>query len=130
MTKEEKNLLLALCLGDGNLAKPFKKMNGSAGSSFLNLVHSPAQLGYLTWKRDLIHKILGIKANIREHWTINPANNQRIPIFRLAVGHRYFAILRKYLYQNNRKIFTPALIHRLSPLGLAIWYLDDGCLYT
>ena len=30
-------------------------------------------------------------------------------------------------YTGNRKIFPKALINLISPLSIAVWYMDDGC---
>lgn len=128
MTKEHKNLLLALCLGDGNLRKPFLKESGAGGCSVLTIAHSHKQLDYLKWKASLLEEIL--QRPVKIHKCVSRTKVKSYDAYRIMIGHKYFGILRRYLYRNGKKNFTPTMMSRLSPLGWAIWYLDDGCLYT
>jgi hypothetical protein len=40
---------------------------------------------------------------------------------------QYFRIWRNNWYQSNRKIFPKQLAHLITPLTIAVWYMDDGC---
>lgn len=39
-----------------------------------------------------------------------------------------FLNLRGIFYSKNKKIITTKLLNRLKPLGLAVWFMDDGTL--
>lgn len=80
------------------------------------------------WKAGLLEKILGKPIKVRQF--NSKAKGVSYPSYGIYVGNKYFRILRRYLYRNNKKNITQATISRLTPMGLAIWYLDDGCLYT
>lgn len=111
MKKYTKSLLIALVLGDGCIS----------GNNTLYLSHSKKQLDYLNWKRELISKLLncpipGIyhrKDTKHDEYTSNKS-------------HRYFRILKNWLYKNGEKRFLYKVINHIDAQGLAIWFMDDG----
>lgn len=124
LTKEEKCILFSLCLGDGYIAKP-KTKNGNAQ---FDCTHSIKQLEYLTWKRDLIFKILGgnkpPKIGFKTiHLKVNDSNYEAC---RFCKVHSYFTFLRKLLYNGSVKELSKEALEMLTPQGLAIWFMDDG----
>ena len=38
----------------------------------------------------------------------------------------FMKMFRRILYKPNKRIAQRKLLNRLTPLGLAIWYMDDG----
>lgn len=40
---------------------------------------------------------------------------------------QYFRSWRNSFYVDKLKIFPKDLINRITPLAIAIWYMDDGC---
>jgi recombination protein RecA len=40
---------------------------------------------------------------------------------------QYFRVWRDDFYQGSQKIFPKKLVNWLTPLSLAVWYMDDGC---
>lgn len=40
---------------------------------------------------------------------------------------QYFRPWRKVMYKNGRKIIPVSVLDLMSPLSLAVWYMDDGC---
>jgi len=42
--------------------------------------------------------------------------------------HPIFTELRSLFYPKGRKIVPPEVLENLEPLGLAVWYMDDGSL--
>ena len=124
MDKNQKSILLALCLGDGCLRKP------NRGSVQLEIGHSIKQLDYCTWKRDLIYSILGgnkpPKINIKK---VILKKYGEYEACRFVKTHPYLKELRNKLYCNGVKRITPELLKELTPQCLAIWYMDDGSFY-
>ena len=123
LSKENKEFLFALCLGDGYLTRPLGNKNVA-----LECGHSIKQLEYLTWKRDKVFEILGgfkpPKIGIRK--ICLKSNGQTYDSCRFSKAHPYFSYLRKILYINNVKFITEQSLDLLSPQGLAIWFMDDG----
>lgn len=122
MTKEEKDLLLAFTLGDG-----YVRLNGrNKKSGLLQIVHSTKQRMYIEWKAKKLESIF--KKPIKIHNYNSKFNGKSYDSLFIFKSHKYFRVLRNYLYKNGEKRITPTAIKRLSPLGLAILYLDDGSL--
>jgi len=129
MTREEKRLLLALCIGDGYVRE---KTNGTTTTMYgeFSVTHCPEQLEYLEWKVNKLHSILGgKKPNIYTQYRRHTKDGSR-PLFDKCIkrGHPYFKILRRFLYHNGVKTLRRAVLDKLSLLGVAIWYMDDGSL--
>ena len=123
LSKENKEFLFALCLGDGYLSKPLGNKNVA-----LECGHSIKQLEYLTWKRDKVFEILGgfksPKIGIRKIHL--KCNDNTYESCRFSKAHPYFSYLRKVLYVNDVKYITEQALELLSVQGLAIWFMDDG----
>ena len=102
-----------MILGDGHI-------NDNSGHA-LEISHSGEQLAYLEYKRDILHSLLGGK---------KPKIHKRKDKheYKISKGHRYFKILRKWLYRDRRKVITRKILNYLSPEAIAIWYMDDGSL--
>lgn len=53
-------------------------------------------------------------------------DNSGYPGVRFSKTHRYFRILRRWIYPNNVKTISRKVLNYLSDEGIAIWYMDDG----
>ena len=118
MTKEQKSILISLFIGDGCLRRP------NEGSVQAEIGHSIKQESYCLYKAKLLHSIIGGNMpNLK--YRISSLNTETC---RWVKTHRYFKTIRKWLYPNNKKTITRHLLDKLSPQGIAIWYMDDGWL--
>lgn len=128
MKKEKKSVLIACVIGDGYISH--YKNSKTCG---LEISHTEPQKEYLEWKAELLKRCLGKKIEIKQKDIAKKVIYKdriinRNSVFRFHVFHKYFRILRKWIYPNGKKNYVP-YIKYLTPLGLAIWYMDDGCLY-
>ena len=126
MTKDEKSLLLAMSLGDGSIS--LRKYNNKISTAVLQITHTEAQIEYLKHKSKIINSIVGGK-----ECSINlfkPTQGYKAkPSFRINKGHKYFKLLHRWLYSvQGKKYISKNILKRLTPEGIAIWYMDDGCL--
>jgi hypothetical protein len=113
MNKKDKNILLALSLGDGYLR--------SDNKATLQIIHSLKQKEYIKYKADLLRKILNKNVIVQEF------NNSGYPGVKILLYHKYFKCLRRYLYKNGKKYISKSVLSRmLDPQLIAIWYMDDG----
>lgn len=117
MTNKEKNLLLALSLGDGFLSK-----DGNAGK--LYLCHGEYQLTYLQHKVNLVSSIL------YKNFNVYKTESKFGTTWRSSMYHRYFGILRNFLYKDGKKFISKKVLDRIDEQGLAYWYMDDGSCYA
>jgi len=111
MTREEKAVLLALALGDGHIKR---------NQPELVVFHCESQKELVMWKHALVKNILGKCGNIVTKKTCSQTQ------YGFHVTHKYFKVLRRYLYKNGVKHYSESLLNRLGMLGLAIWHMDDG----
>lgn len=128
MRKDKKSFLIACIIGDGYI-------NTYKGSKTcgLEITHTESQLDYLKWKADKLHKYLGkkVEVKLKSKAVIKTYKNRPIKssaCYRLQVCHKYFRVLRKWLYPNGKKHYSNYLKY-LDNQGLAIWFMDDGSLY-
>lgn len=113
LTERQKDILIGCVLGDAYIAHSGK----------IRIEQSVRQKAYVDWKynelkslaypslpREIIHKI---KATGREYRSI---------FFDLR---QYFRLWRSIFYKEKKKVFPENLL--LTPLSIAVWYMDDGC---
>ena len=122
MNKKNKGILIGMIIGDGHLSqRKDKRWNYTSNSIVIQ--HCLRQKEYLEYKAELLLSIFGgNKPNVRDF------NNNGYPGCRLTKTHKYFRVLRKLIYPNNIKTISRNVLNYLNPQGIAIWYMDDGCL--
>ncbi|HYA67696.1 MAG TPA: recombinase RecA, partial [Acidimicrobiales bacterium] len=106
-------IILGVLMGDGNLSKPVRTDDASAR---FRMGHGAKQAAYLDWKVSLL-------ANIPHAKTANAKGAvfaDFTPLAELAELHEavYFGDGKKHLSWEYLKSLTP--------LALAVWYMDDG----
>lgn len=107
----EKELLICeMLIGDGYL-----------GNKNLGIKHCEAQLPYLKWKRDILINNNIDCCNIRHHknGTHFLANSF------YTKSYDWIGELKKQIYIPNKTISLD-ILKNFTPLGIAIWYFDDG----
>ena len=107
-------LILGSVMGDGNLSSPVRREDYSAR---FRMGHGAKQAAYLDWKVSLL-------ANIPHRRTVNAKGAGFADFTPLAeLGE-----LREVVYQGDgKRHLTWDYLKELTPLALAIWYMDDGC---
>jgi recombination protein RecA len=113
LSGQQEQLILGALMGDGNLSP---NRRGRSGTRF-RMGHGAAQADYLDWKVSLL-------GNIGCSRTVNAKGAlfaDLTPLTELAELHDavYFGDGRKHLSWDYLKALTP--------LALAVWYMDDGC---
>lgn len=134
MELRKKSILIALVIGDGSLISQTKIVKNKVSKYVtLEIVHSEKQKDYIEWKANLCRSIIGRKCNIRKKIVPERKINKRITpqltAYRFTCTHKYFRVLKKWLYPSNKKILSRKYLEYLTPEGIAIWYMDDGCTY-
>lgn len=115
LSKEQKSLLIGLLIGDGTISSNY----------VFKLSHSVDQKEYLEWKVSLLNK-LGIKNNgIKEYISSCGYNTGKGVLYSQMSVIPTIKALRRTVY-IPKKTFTRKLLNWLNPLGIAIWYMDDG----
>ena len=99
-------------LGDGSLSVP--KREESRGVKF-RLGHGAKQADYLRWKVSLFANIPG------SLW-----ENDKSDIFWDSTPMPELCEMRREVYRLGLKQFSREYLESITPLGLALWYMDDG----
>ena len=112
LSERQVEILIGAILGDGYIYPSGK----------VQLEHSVKSKDYLKWKfqelRNLAYEKLGSVTRIDKR------NGKKYTSNRFWL-RQYFVAWRKYFYRRRKKIFPHNL--KLTPLSLAVWYMDDGC---
>ena len=117
ISKEKKSLLIAMLLGDGTISSNY----------VFKLSHSESQREFLEWKVKLLtdhgFKVNGVKEYISK---CGYNEGKKVLYSQLSINPTIKA-LRRSIY-TPKKTFTRKLLNWLDAQGLAIWYMDDGCI--
>lgn len=117
ISKEKKSLLIAMLLGDGTISSNY----------VFKLSHSETQREFLEWKVKLLTDC-GFKVNgIKEYISKCGYNEGKKVLYSQLSINPTIKALRRSVY-TPKKTFTRKLLNWLDAQGLAIWYMDDGCI--
>ena len=111
-TKETRDLVVYMALGDGYINK----------AGYLSMRHCLKQEDYIWWK----YKLLKGKVSVVEQYYVS---NNGYGSYEIRTHNtRFIKLYRNIIYRRNGKkdIANRKLLNKLTPLGLAIWYMDDG----
>ncbi|MHB8682598.1 MAG: recombinase RecA [Acidimicrobiales bacterium] len=97
-------------MGDGAVS-PTRSGYGAR----LRYSHCARQLAYADWKASLFANV-GRSRHVRDDGVVT-YDFQPLP---------ELAELRRTVYQDGKKVFDDEYLKRLTPLSLALWYLDEG----
>ena len=113
LSEQQWQVILGSLMGDGNLSPNRRERSGVR----FRLGHGAEQAGYLQWKVDL----LGNVPSSRRVDGRGAVFADFTPLPELAELHRAV-----YL-GDGKKHLSDDYLKALSPLALAVWYMDDGC---
>lgn len=117
ISKEKKSLLIAMLLGDGTISSNY----------VFKLSHSEEQREFLEWKVKLLQDA-GFKVNgIKEYISKCGYNEGKKVLYSQLSINPTIKALRRTVY-IPKKTFNRRLLNWLDELGVAIWYMDDGCI--
>ncbi|MBZ0276505.1 MAG: recombinase RecA [Anaerolineae bacterium] len=109
LTPAHEQVVIGSILGDGSMRY------ASDYNVALRIGHGEEQDEYCLWKESLFNGLVGYSATNSK----GGHSFDTIPMYELAK-------LYEMGYQDGKKNPSPELIERLSPLAVAIWYMDDG----
>lgn len=128
-------IILGSILGDGSISK-WKRSNDSKLNlnSKLSILHTEPQLDYLLYKKKLLEEN-GIRCA-----KIVKTSKEKIALLNPTILGRPYTINNRYTLYTRRAVsfnkyrdlfykskkYINRYIYKLKPLGLAIWYMDDG----
>jgi len=108
LTQKQKEFVVGTLLGDGYL------MPTSRGCC-LRVHHGIKQKSYIQWKYDIMKSLVNTPTRLC----------QRSYYFR-TVSNPIFDEYRSIFYESGKKRVPENIGNLLTPLGLAVWLMDDG----
>ncbi len=119
-TERQQQIVLGGMLGDSYLHYYAK----NPGNGYLEVYHGPDQLDYLNWK---IKELESLGAKYHE-WTKywEEYGREYTRRWMTTAAHPYWKQIREMFYKDRAKVVTREILDQLQPLGLAVWYMDDG----
>ena len=116
ITKESRNLLIGMLLGDGTISN----------NNVFKIAHSESQKDYLEWKVKQL-KEAGIRNNGIKSYIKTKGYTIGVPVYYTQLNTiPFIKVLRKVFYKEKKILGNRKLLNRLDAKGIAIWYMDDG----
>lgn len=116
ITKESRNLLIALLLGDGTICN----------NNVFKLAHSQQQKDYLEWKIKQLNDA-GIRNNGLKTYVKTCGYNTGVNVYYTQLNIiPFIKVLRRIFYKPKKVLGNRKLLNRLDARGVAILYMDDG----
>ena len=116
ITKESRNLLIALLLGDGTICN----------NNVFKLAHAEQQKDYLGWKIKQLNDA-GIRNNGLKTYVKTCGYNTGVNVYYTQLNIiPFIKVLRRIFYKPKKVLGNRKLLNRLDARGVAIWYMDDG----
>jgi len=110
---QQVQVILGSLMGDGALSP---NLHGRSGTRF-RMGHGAEQAAYLDWKMSLLENISHTRTS-----------NAKGAVFADFTPLPELAELREIVYfGDGKKHLTWDYLKGLTPLALAVWYMDDGC---
>lgn len=116
ITKESRNLLISLLLGDGTICN----------NNVFKLAHAEQQKDYLEWKIKQLNDA-GIRNNGLKTYVKTCGYNTGVNVYYTQLNIiPFIKVLRRIFYKPKKVLGNRKLLNRLDARGIAIWYMDDG----
>lgn len=112
---EQKEIIYGTMLGDGYVRPPGK----------IVIAQGVKQRAYLEWKRE---KLLPFITRTEPDLIPAPGGPYSADgtLTYYSVTHPWVKELRQKMYGSGRKALYPEWLEALTPLSLAVWFMDDG----
>lgn len=116
--RELRSAIIGMVAGDAYIRK------ASRYAAQMYIAHAERQREYLVFKRDILQNLFrGYTLSVKAF------DNNGYPGVNLSTRkHPKLRAIHKWFYPSGKKYFSRRILNYLTPLGLAIWYMDDGCM--
>jgi recombination protein RecA len=121
--KEFMSAVVGMVLGDGYIC-PITKRNPNAR---ISLGHGMKQEDYLRYKLSILEYLTRTSSYYKTCF------NKKTDKFYNSISgssmcHPFYSKVRRMMYDDSgRKLVSRGILNLLDPVGLSLWYMDDGC---
>lgn len=116
ITKESRNLLIGMLLGDGTILN----------NNVYKLAHCEQQKDYLEWKIKQLNDHGLRNCGLKTYTSSCGYNTGKTVYYTQLNTIPFVKVLRRVFYKPTKKIGNRKMLNRLDAKGIAIWYMDDG----
>jgi hypothetical protein len=128
--KEVCGAIIGMTMGDGWMIQNPYRDGGYHGNYKLGISHCPAQIPYLEWKRDIVNHLFEYPIPINFKAIVSKDRQKIYPSYRFVTRvHSRISFIAKHIYVDREKRITDWVLENITNIGLAIWWMDDGCLW-
>lgn len=114
-----KGIIAGMMLGDGCIS-----LSGGK-NAFVRIQHTKNQRDYLLHKSEFLKELTDVlEYEIKPSGLKNPYTQFAVKTRR----HPFYTRCREIMYPSGKKVVNTTWLSWLDDQGLAIWYMDDGCL--
>lgn len=121
INEEQLGIIVGSLLGDASIPR---RLLGT-GNHYIDITHSEKQYEYLMYKKCLFES-LGFKVSKIYKRRVKTYREYSVRIC-FKDNPKIMNTLRWWFYNTGHKSFNRNMISSLTPLGVAIWFMDDGC---
>lgn len=118
-------LIIGSLMGDARLECRSKSIRAKH-TARLRIHQSDKQKDYVFWKYRLLKNLVKKDPRFIKVWHDKKRNKIHYSWYFHTVSSETLGLFHKLFYRNGIKIVPIELLKELNPLGLAIWYMDDG----
>jgi len=117
LSRKQWEILVGTIFGDTSIRKKKTETHYRLSCS-----HSEKDREYLLWKVAELQNLF--LPNIVKY-----DNGYGPQLSCYSFSHPFFSALRKIFYPSGKKILPKHIIQHISPLSIAVWFMDDGSLH-
>lgn len=119
-SREQEEVLYGTLLGDASMNNP---NTGKRRHAVLQIEHSTKQIAYCQWKAEM----LGMSYYTRDRYDVRTDKTYHSIVAYSQASPTYNTIYEKVYGTGGFKGLSREILDGIGPLGLAVWYMDDGC---
>jgi hypothetical protein len=120
LTEEQREFIIGTMLGDGCLM-----LTRTNGNAWLSIKHSIKQLEYVEWKYKIMDGYVNAPIKMRTDKAFNGKEYEKCEF--ITICHPVFTNYYNMFYDSGVKVVTNEIAESITPLALAVWFMDDGC---
>jgi len=118
LTQEQRDIIVGLVLGDGHL-----ETQNHGRTYRLKVEHSVKQQAYLEWIQTIFREWIRPR-----ELHLRLKDGRPFSVSFSTLSHGSFRFYGQQFYEGRKKVIPKMLAKTLSPLSIAVWFMDDGSL--
>jgi DNA-binding transcriptional regulator WhiA len=120
LTTRQQHILVGLLLGDGHIEQPY-----STPRARLKVEQRESVKEYVNWLYENFQEWVNRPIRIRTKYLKSTGKSYRYHEF-TTYAHEEYLPYRQLFYPAGKKVIPDNIDVLLTPIGLAVWFMDDG----